>query len=51
MENIDELKSNISGKPKYTLRSGNLFVSSGGIGSSGQSSWRNDQGVRAFDKN
>ncbi|MBT3633005.1 MAG: class I SAM-dependent methyltransferase [Candidatus Marinimicrobia bacterium] len=31
MESIDELKSNISGEPKYKLRNGDLFVSPGGI--------------------
>lgn len=31
MENIDELKTNICGKPRYRLRNGNLFVSAGGF--------------------
>ncbi len=31
MENIDKLKSNVSGKPKYKLRNGDLFISPGGI--------------------
>jgi 2-polyprenyl-6-hydroxyphenyl methylase/3-demethylubiquinone-9 3-methyltransferase len=31
VENIDELKSNVSGEPKYKLRNGDLFVSPEGI--------------------
>lgn len=31
MENIDKLKSNVSGEPKYKLRNGDLFVSPEGI--------------------
>lgn len=31
MENIDSLKRNLSGTPRYKLRNGNLFVSPGGI--------------------
>lgn len=31
MENIDELKSSISGKPKYILTNANVFVSPGGF--------------------